>query len=301
MKIAVVGAGAMGTLFAARLARTGFAVTLVDVDHSRIAHVNTCGLHTVLAGEAFRLEVRCVAPDALAGGQDLLVMFTKFAALGTALGQARHALAPGGIVAVLANGLDVAGQLADLVPPERLVIGVTDVAADLRDGVVHSDGSGMVKLGMALPMMAERPCGQVADCLGQAGFPVARQTDIRVAVWEKVAFNAAFNALATIADARVCELDNAPGRRIVVSVLEEVAAVAGAEGVAFDLKAVRASVEAAFAHQGGHRPSMAQDRRAGRRTEIAAINGAVADHALRLGMTAPVNRTLTDLVLLTGG
>ncbi|WP_232494483.1 ketopantoate reductase family protein [Novosphingobium kaempferiae] len=301
MKIAVVGAGAMGALFAARMAAGGLAVTLVDVDPVRIAQIAADGLRASVAGQALCSDTLCVAPATLGSGQDLIVLFTKFAALRPALTQACHALAPDGIVAVLANGLDAAGQLDGLVPAERLVIGVTDVAADLRNGIAHSDGSGVVKLGMGDPASSARPCGRVAAWLERAGFAVSQQADIRTAVWEKVAFNAGFNALATLADACVRDLDNEPGRRIVGSVLDEVAAVAKAAGVPFDLGSVRARVDAAFALQGGHRPSMAQDRRAGRRTEIEAINGAVAACAQRLGMAAPVNRTLTDLVLLTGG
>jgi 2-dehydropantoate 2-reductase len=301
MTIAVIGAGAMGALFAGRLAAAGHATTLVEVDPLRQAQIGAQGLMVELAGRAMTLPVPCVAPSALAGGQDLLVIFTKFAALGAALAQARHGLAPGGIVAVLANGLGVAEQLEGLVDPARLVLGVSDVAADVRAGVAHSDGTGLVKIGMARPDCDDAPARTVRSCLARAGFDVHVARDIRGAIWEKVAFNAALNALATLADARVGDLDKAPGRRIVAAVLAEVAAVARAELVAFDQQAVEARIEHAFCHQREHRPSMAQDRRHGRPTEIEAINGAIAARGDRLGVAMPVNQTLADLVRLTGG
>ncbi len=188
-----------------------------------------------------------------------------------------------------------------LIPAAQLVLGVTDVAADLREDGVHSDGTGRVKLGMAEPGDAPDRARAVARCLEGAGFEVTAQDDVRPAIWEKVAFNAAFNAVATLADAQVRDLDNPTGRRLVFSVLDEATALARAEGVAFDAQGVTERIEAAYRHQGGHRPSMAQDRRAGRRTEIAAINGALARLGERRGVPVAVNRTLADLVELTGG
>lgn len=301
MKIAVVGGGAMGSLFAARLALAGFATTLVEVDAGRLEHLWQAGLVVDLAGRPITAPVLCVVPADLESGQDLIILFTKFAALSAALAQSHHALAPNGVVAVLANGLGVAEQLADLIPEDRLVLGVCDVAADLRTGTVHSDGTGLVKIGMANPANSTAPLERMLSALQKAGFYTSAAPDIRTAIWEKLAFNAAFNAVAALADARVCDLDNAPGRRIVASVLDEVGMVARAGQVPFDHQAVNARIEQAFLHQGTHRPSMAQDRRAGRRTEIAAINGAIATRGEQLGVSVPINRTLADLVCLTGG
>jgi 2-dehydropantoate 2-reductase len=298
MKIAVVGAGAMGALFATRLAFAGYSTTLVEVDPVRAMHVNTQGLQVRLAGRPMTAMVPCVAPEHLAPGQDLLILLTKFSALGAALEQASHALAPQGMVLALSNGLGVAEQLLHGIAAERLILGVTDVAADLQQGVACSDGSGTVKIGMALPEGTAAPAQAAAVALTAAGFTVSEEGDIRIAVWEKVAFNAAFNALAAIVDARVCDLDNARGRRIIAAVLQEAAAVARAEGVPLNHGAVLARIEAAFRDQGGHRPSMAQDRRAGRATEIDAINGAIAAKGERLGVPVAVNRMLTDLVHL---
>jgi 2-dehydropantoate 2-reductase len=300
MKIAVIGAGAMGSLFAARLAIAGYSTSLVDVDPLRVAHVNEHGLKVRFGGEAMMAPVSCLVPQDLAPGQGLLILLTKFAALNAALDQARHALAPAGIVLALSNGLGVSEQLSHGIAADRLVLGVTDVAADLQDGVACSDGSGMVRIGMALAAAGAGPAEAVAAALTAAGFAVSEEGDIRVAVWEKVAFNAAFNALATIVDARVCDLDNVRGRRIIAAALQEAASVARAQGVALNHGAVLARIEAAFRDQRGHRPSMAQDRRAGRATEVDVLNGAIADRGERLGVSVTVNRMLADLVHLGG-
>lgn len=291
----------MGSLFAGRLALAGFDVTLVDVDPARAKQINADGLRLCLGGEMVRLGVPCVLPWQLAGEQDLVVLFTKFDALETAMRQTREKLAPEVVVAVLANGLGVAEKLSPGLKSGQLVVGVTDVAADMRHGIAHSNGSGSVTVGTAAPGGQSEAADRVADCLADGGFAVTVAPDIRPIIWAKVAFNAAFNALATIVDGPVQALDNAAGHRIIGAVLSEVARVALAENVSFDIESVSARIDAAFAHQGGHLPSMLQDRRAGRRTEIEAINGAIAARAQALGISAPVNQTLADLVRLTGG
>ncbi|MET1755716.1 2-dehydropantoate 2-reductase [Novosphingobium sp. RD2P27] len=299
MRVAVVGAGAMGSLFAARLALAGHDLHLAEISSERRAQIESRGVVFEIAGQAGAASIACGLPADLPAGHDVLILFTKFGALRPALAGALHALKDDGIVVVLANGLGIAEALNGLVPAERLILGVTDVAADMRDGCVHSDGSGILKLGVAAGESGA--CDTVAALLASGGFAVHPQADVRGAIWEKVAFNAAFNALATIVDVPVEGLDNEAGRRLVGCVLAEVTAVARAEGVPFDPQTVRARIAAAFRHQGHHMPSMVQDRRAGRTTEIAAINGAIADRGERSGVAVPVNRTLADLVVLTGG
>jgi 2-dehydropantoate 2-reductase len=117
---------------------------------------------------------------------------------------------------------------------------------------------------------------------------------VRAAVWEKVAFNAALNALATITGKPVGGLDCAEGRRIALAVVEETMATAQAHGV--PSTALLAKIEHALAHHRGHKPSMLQDRLAGRATEIRSINGAIVALADQAGVPVPVTRTLADLV-----
>lgn len=88
---------------------------------------------------------------------------------------------------------------------------------------------------------------------------------------------------------------------MIQAVLQEVAVVAKHEGITLDLTNVFDRIEAAFRHQAHHLPSMLQDRRAGRTTEIESLNGEIVRRAQAAGLPAIVNRTLTELVRLTGG
>lgn len=301
MRVAIVGAGAMGSVWAVKLALAGHDLNLVEINEARRTRINSHGIKFRIAGKAGGVPVPCYRAPDLPGGQDVLILFTKFDALLGAFSATLHALKPEGMVLVLSNGLGVANEIKGLVPAERLVLGVTDVAADLRESGVHSDGSGITKIGSASRSSDPHGLDMVEALLASGQFEVHRQADVRGAIWEKVAFNAAFNALATIVNVPVNGLDNDLGRRLITSVLTEVAAVALAKGVPFKPEAVRNRIEAAFQQQGHHLPSMVQDRRAGLKTEIAAINGAIADRGERLGLAVPVNRMLADLVMLTGG
>jgi len=299
MKIAIVGAGAMGSLFAARLAGAGHAVSLVEIDERRRERIADHGLEVQVDGRTLRCGVPCYLPADLPAGQDVLVLLTKFGALRPALGDCRHALGDRAFVVVLSNGLGVEAQLADLIPRHALILGVTEVAADLTDDIVHGSMDGSVRIGPAVSSdEAVRFTHDLRDCLDGAGFRAEASPDITGQIWQKVAFNAAFNALAAIADKPVGGLDNPSGRWIVTAAMDEAVAVAGAGGYVLDREALMRKIDGAFHAQADHLPSMLQDRRAGRRTEIDAINGAIVRFGEELGVPTPVNRTLRDLVRL---
>ena len=118
-----------------------------------------------------------------------------------------------------------------------------------------------------------------------------------VAIWEKVAFNAALNALTAVTRLDVGPVGDAPeGRELAARVVEEVISVAERKGIAARREAVMAAVAGAFAEHRGHKPSMLQDMLAGRPTEVESLNGAVVREAEALGMTVPITETLYLLV-----
>jgi 2-dehydropantoate 2-reductase len=118
-----------------------------------------------------------------------------------------------------------------------------------------------------------------------------------IAIWEKVTFNAAMNAVAAITRLPVGGLaDNADARHLVGRIVEEASAVARAAGHAIDPAHVWTMIEAAFAAHREHKPSMLQDILAGRLTEIDAINGAIVRQGGARGIPAPYNDALASLV-----
>ncbi|MDE2564130.1 MAG: 2-dehydropantoate 2-reductase [Sphingomonadales bacterium] len=293
--VTIVGAGAMGCLFGARLAEAGAEVTLVDVDAGRVAVLAKDGvlLHDD-AGERRVALNAALAADA--GPADLVLFFTKGMHTTAAARSVAH-LAQGGAVALtLQNGLGNAEAIAEVFAPERVLMGVTDVPGDLEPpNHVSSHGSGKVVIGGLVPE-AQAHAEAAGALLDKAGWQVVVDPQVQVAVWEKAGFNAALNAISTILRVPVGGMDNAPCRRVASAVLDEVCAAAKARGLELDRERLDSRVDFGLANHKAHKPSMLQDRLAGRPTEVETINGAIVRLAAEVGVATPVTQALADLV-----
>ncbi|RAR58372.1 ketopantoate reductase [Paraburkholderia unamae] len=300
MHIAILGAGAMGSLFGGLLAEAGHRVTLLDVDNAHLSAINAGGLQlTTDAGERTVTKLEALRPEAAAQVADLLIVFTKTMHTQAALTAARGALGPQTALLSLQNGLGNAERLARFADPARVMIGVTTWPADKHGpGRVSSHGAGAIRLmradGAASPMLS-----RTVAALNDAGLACTADADVWGAIWEKVAFNAALNSLCAVTGCTVGELTNvADGEALALEIVAEVAAVAHAHGVAVNAAHVADNVRHALAHHRAHRPSMLQDVMAGRATEIEAINGAVVEAARSRGIAVPHTQTLLQLVRL---
>jgi 2-dehydropantoate 2-reductase len=297
-QIVIVGAGAMGCLFAARLAEAGVQVTLVDIDRKRIDLLNADGIGVDDAKGQRRVRVpACQATD-LALRPDLIVLFVKANHSRAAIASVAHLAADDCFALTLQNGLGNAELLAEVFGADRTLLGVTDQPADLHGPTdVSAPGEGRVWLGS---LTGDVGAGAHSACalLNRTGIEARVVADAQAAVWEKAVFNAALNATAMIAGATVGQLDTAEGRRIAAAVVDEAVGVARACGIAVDPAAIGAKIDFALANHRDHKASMLQDRLAGRPTEIDAINGAIILKAAAVGIDAPVNATLADLVRL---
>jgi len=301
MHIVILGAGAMGCVFAARLALSGETVTLVDVDDARLEALNRDGITFVDHGQEQVVPIRAARAEQVAAPVDLVMLFTKGMHSAAAARSAAHLAGPRTWALTLQNGIGNAEQLAEVFAPDRVLMGVTDFPADL-DGPtrVEQHGEGRIYLGGFTPA-AHAGAEPVAAMLSKAGLGAKADAAIEVAMWEKVAFNAALNSIAMITERTVGGMDVPAGRRIAGAVVAETVAVANAKGIALARANVDAKVAFALANHRGHKASMLQDRLAGRRTEIDTINGAIVRAGEAAGVPTPVTATLADLVRLIEG
>lgn len=300
MKISIVGAGAMGSLFGGLLAESGNEVTLIDVNDAHIGAVRTGGLRLATdGGDRQVTALKAVRPEDAAGFPDLLLVFTKTLHTSAALSGVRHLIGPGVHVLSLQNGLGNVEKIAGFVPPERVLIGVTTWPADMvGPGHVHSHGKGVVRL-MAADGIDHPFVSQVAEVLTKAGLDCTADSTVWAAIWEKVAFNAALNSICAVSGCTVDELGKVPdGSRLANDVVTEVLSVALRLGIDVDPAKCWGNVASAIVQHKGHKPSMLQDVLAGRRTEVESINGAVVALAAPLNIKLPVTETLLALVRL---
>ncbi|KVZ24504.1 2-dehydropantoate 2-reductase [Burkholderia multivorans] len=302
MRIAILGAGAMGSLFGGLLAESGEDVTLIDVNDAHLDAIRRDGLRIDDdRGERRITTLQALRPEAANASADtpfdLLIVFTKSLHTRVALDGVRALLTPHTHVLTLQNGLGNVETLNAFVPLERILVGVTTWPADLAGlAHVHSHGAGTIRMmtadGAASPFAAA-----VADALSRAGLACTLDADVWAAIWEKVAFNAALNTLCAVTRCTVDQLgEHHDGPRLAQAIVAETAAVARAKGIAVDAARIARNVEHAIREHRGHRPSMLQDVLAGRRTEIEAISGKVVAAAHEVGLAVPHTETMLSLV-----
>jgi len=207
MKIAILGAGAMGSLFGGLLAEAGQAVTLIDINEAHLGAIREGGLRLETdTGERRVTSMKVGRPGEVTEAPDLLVVFTKTLHTTAALDGVRSLIGPMTQVLSLQNGLGNVEAIGAFVPKERTLIGVTTWPADLvGPGHVHSHGQGAIRLmsadGVQRPAVAE-----VVAALSAAGLRCEADATVWAAIWEKVAFNAALNSLCAVTGCSVDQL-----------------------------------------------------------------------------------------------
>lgn len=300
MKVAIIGSGAMGCLFAARLTLSGNTVYLIDVNPATLSTILSDGIRLDMQrGEVEQVRVPIHRAGELHEDVDLLLILTKGSATEAAINASSYLVGVNTWVLTLQNGLGNAALLAKYIKAPQILQGITTIAADLASaGVVSSSGQGMIYwwsfTGREEPFM-----GQLQRVLVDAGLHSCLDTDVEVRIWEKVAFNAALNGLCTLLDCIVGELDRkVQGQHLIENIVSECCWVAKQECVAVDQNRVLASISHAIHDQAHHLPSMLQDRRAGRSTEVESIHGAIVCIARQHHLQVPVLKTLYRLLML---
>jgi 2-dehydropantoate 2-reductase len=298
MKIAVIGAGAMGSLFGALLAEKGHAVHLVDIWKEHVHAVNANGLS--IEGQK---GVRTVALKAFSDPKDiadidLALIFVKAAQTKAAAKSARDIIGQNGSVLTLQNGMGNADAITNVVAEDRVLAGTTAHGATLLDpGHIRHAGVGPTVLGAWSPSPdGDRNAAAVAAAFNAAGIETSVAPDVRQVVWEKLLVNVGINAITALTGIKNGELIDLPiTRRLSRAAVEEAMQVAEARGVIVREDAPEHVLQVARA-TAANRSSMGQDVDNQRITEIAAINGAVVAEAAKVGIQVPVNQTLFALV-----
>jgi 2-dehydropantoate 2-reductase len=314
MRVGILGAGALGSFVGGTLAGGELDVTLLDVDAAHMGAVARDGLVVEVAGRARTVRPAAMHPAEADRPFDLVFLLTKTMHGRAALAGSGAAIGPDTLLLSIQNGLGNAETVLEAVGAERALVGMTTYPAVLAaPGRVASAGRGEIRLWSAdgarhpaaartAARTAAEVAAEVAAVLTGAGLAAVADPDVTVAIWEKVAFNAAMNAVAALTRAPVGAIgDSVEGCALVAAVVDEACRVARACGVAVDQGRIGRTIDMAFAEHRMHEPSMLQDIRAGRPTEVGALNGAIAGKAEEKGLAAPVNRTLARLVAVAEG
>jgi 2-dehydropantoate 2-reductase len=295
VRVAVLGCGAIGSLYAAHLARVpGTEVWAVDPWAEHMRAISARGLR-VTGLAAFTARVRATTDPADLPPCDFGVVATKAQHTSAAVAGARAALA-GAAVASVQNGLGNEEVIAGLLP--RVIRGSIITAGSIAEpGVVRYDAPGDSWLGPFEPRPA--PMAQVqrlAGLLTDGGLRTHALADARGPQWAKVIFNAATSPLAALTGLPIGDVCTDAGLREQADALvTEALAVCERAGITLARPPAEAMAEA-VAQAYGHKPSMLQDVLARRPTEIGVLSGGIAAEGRRLGVATPLHDCMTALV-----
>lgn len=295
MRVVVYGAGAVGGYFGARLALGGADVTLV-ARGANLEALAARGLVLRFPDRTVTVPVRAVAAPEGPPAEVVLVCVKSYDTPAAAAAL-RAAVGPDTIVLSLQNGIENEAVLAAGLGLPPLMVGLTRIGVELTaPGEVTYSGRGTIVFGEPDGRVSVR-AGRLAAALAAADVPHQLRPDVLVAAWEKLAWNAGFNAVTTLTQATVAEALADPGTSdLIVRVIAEVDAVATAHGVPVR----RARIDDVLRDSVDGLPdfptSMLQDLRRGKRLEHDAITGAVVRHAAQAGVPVPLNRTLLALL-----
>ena len=285
MKIAVIGPGAMGCLFAARLARSGCDVTVVDYRQDRAARLSASGI-SVESAEGM-IEAKPKVVTSIPNNSDLAILLVK---AHSTIHLTLNSRTP---VLSLQNGLGNVETLCSLVGSANLLAGVTSEAVTLLDeGKVRHVAPGMTRVGA----WTSCPTGPALKALTQAGFTVEVTDSPGQVIWEKAAINAGINPVTGLVNVKNGMILEVPElRQLMRDLVVEAVKVAATEGYRFENSIVEVA-EQTCADTAENISSMLQDIRAGRTTEIDAISGEIVRRAQLSALPTPRTRVIWQLV-----
>ncbi len=298
MRITVIGPGAVGLLWAARLAAAGARVVLLDHRPERAAFIRDNGifLEEPQGGRQIAMTVTAEASQALAGCRLALVCVKAYHTAQVARSLGEH-LPSEARALTLQNGAGNVEALVEALGAGRVLGGITSEGATLLGpGQVRHAGRGQTHLG-PVEGEADSFCREVADLFNRAGFATETASGVANLIWTKLVINVGINALTAILGVKNGQLlERAASQELMAAAVEEAVAVGAALGIRFLHDDMLERVGQVAQGTAGNVSSMLQDVRAKRRTEVDYINGYVARQAQGLGLATPVNLTLTRLV-----
>jgi 2-dehydropantoate 2-reductase len=292
----------MGCRFGWMLHRAGVDVVLLDGWREHVEAINDGGLTIVDRDGAHvvRLPARPLS-DSGSEHVDVVLVFGKAMQTPEIMATCREALAPQTWVMTLQNGLGNIEVIERFVPRRRILAGTTTFSAELlAPGRVRAIGTGTTEL-MSLDADASG-FSEIVDVMSRAGLNVRVSGDVMATIWMKVAFNSVLNALCALLRVPVGALPTyADLAEVVAPIVDEVVAVAGAEGVILDRGVILRKIEQQYdpAAASDHLPSMLLDILQGREIEVEHLNGAVVRIADRDGIAVPYNSLIRHLLLMS--
>ena len=300
-RIAIVGCGAMGSVYAALMADAGHDVWAVDRWEDHVRAMRDKGLRVEGASGDRTVRLNATTDAAEVGEADLVIIATKLDGVRAAAEAVRPILKPDTPVLSIQNGIGGPDIVAGALGADRIAVGVVGgFGASMRGpGHAHHNGMEFVRIGEYRGGLTDRT-GRIAEIWRSAGFKVLTFDDIHRMVWEKLICNCAYSGPCAITGLTVGQvMADADASSLSAGCAVEAWEVAQAKGIAVEIDDPVAYIRDFGAKIPNSRPSMAQDHMARRRAEIDAINGAIPREAQAFNLSVPTNAFVTRVLRAT--
>ncbi|MCS7115839.1 MAG: 2-dehydropantoate 2-reductase, partial [Nitrososphaerales archaeon] len=289
MRIAILGAGAIGCLFAALLTEGGEHVTLIDRRFERAKLISEEGLKIYgVSGERI-IRVDVVTDPRMVKGPDLVIVAVKSYDTDTAIERILPIIHEKTVILTLQNGLGNVEKIVSKVGIEHVLAGVTTEASTVINyGEIYHAAKGITIIGELNGNITER-VQNIVNIFNRSNIEAKVSFNIQSAIWEKVLINVGINALSAITGMRNGELLNVPEiKEIMIEAVKEGLRVTKVIGVKLENDVIKSMLSVAERTR-LNKSSMLQDIERGSKTEIDSLNGAIVRLGHIYGIPTPIN------------
>ena len=301
MKYAVLGAGAMGSIIGAALAKSGQEVILIGHNRQHMDKIKNAGLNITLGQTTETIKMDACTDPNDAGEADVVILLVKTFNSRTAIEGAKRLFGKKTYICSLQNGLGNVDVLQEFFSRDKILHGVLRLAGRMKSpgevaGEIGADVA--VYLGSLTEEGEAVATAQLmAEHFTSGGLTTEYKTNIDNYIWDKAIVNICGNAICALTRLRVKEVFYHPeGRKAAEDTAKEAVAVAAAQGIELNYDAIMADIAAAVPIIGNHYPSMAQDMMNKKKTEIDSLNGTIVRYGQESGIPTPANEYITKFV-----
>lgn len=299
MKIAVCGAGAMGGRFGAMLHKSGNDITFIDTWDKHIHEINLHGLRVETLDENYYCPVKAYLPQDVSGSFDLVLFLTKAMNLESMIQSISHVIDSNTALMVLSNGLGNIENLEKYGNTSPIYAGVTLWSSELEGpGHIKITGDGNIEF-QGIRNTNESLTHKLEATLNKAGLNAISSSNVVYSIWKKAAFNSVLNTYCALLDCNVGAFGSCNNAMtLATAVVSEFETISQAKAIPFNKEDVLETIAKAFdpSTSGHHYPSMHQDLKNGRKTEIDFLNGAISRFGRELNIETPTNTLLQELI-----
>ena len=278
----------MGMLFGAYLSREN-EVILLDKDCDRVSKITADGIKIREKDGDFFYSANAAMIDNcdFGGVADLVLVFVKSMFERDALESAKRFIGDSTYLMTLQNGEGHEAVLHDYASGERIIIGTTqDNSSVIENGYINHGGAGYTYIGLVEGDSAD--IQYIADSFCRCGFDTRTSDNVKSLIWNKLFLNASVSALTALFQTNLGFIVDDPYAWLLAkNLIAEAVAVANADGYPFSADKVTAEIKAHIERSKGGYTSIYADIKAGRKSEVDTISGAVVKAAERLGVDVP--------------